>query len=97
MGSFAFDSTRWVFFLGLLSLFKMSLFFNVNVVNVKNDVCDTTDSDDGDDDDKKSIDDRADAVDAVDGDDLNTGGIKTSAEVVFFFQPSKATYRSCFS
>ncbi len=74
----------------------MSLFFNVNVVNVNDNVCDTTDSNEGDDDDKKSINDWADAVDAVDGDDLNTGAIKTSDKVVFFFQPSKATYRSCF-
>ncbi len=75
----------------------MSLFFNVDVVDVNNNVCDTTDSDNGDDDDKKFIDDRADAVDAVDGDDSNTSGIKTLDKVVFFFQPSKATYRSCFS
>ena len=75
----------------------MSLFFNVNVDDVNNDVCGTTDSDDGDDDDKKSIDDQADAVDAVDGDNSNTGGIKTSDKVGFFFQPLKATYRSCFS
>ncbi len=75
----------------------MSLFFNVNVVDINDNVCDTTDSNDGDDDDKNSIDDRADAVDAVDGDDSNTGGIKTLDEVGFFFQPSKATYRSCFS
>ncbi len=67
----------------------MSLFFNINI-------CNTIDSDDGDDDDKKSIDNQADAVNAVDGDDLNTGGIKTSDEVGFFFQPSKATYHSCF-
>ncbi len=74
----------------------MSLFFNVNVVDVNNDVCNTTDSDYRDDNDKKSIRDRVDAVDAVDGDDLNTGGIKALDEVSFFFQPSKATYRSCF-
>ncbi len=74
----------------------MSLFFNVNVVDVNDNVCDTTDSNDGDDNDKKTINDQADAVDAVDGDDSNTGGIKTSDEVFFFFQPSKATYRSCF-
>ncbi len=74
----------------------MSLFFNVNVVGINDDVCNTTDSDDGDDDDKKSIDDRADAVNAVDGDDSNTGGIITSDEVDFIFQPSKATDRSCF-
>ncbi len=97
MGSVAFDSTRWVFFLGLLSLFKMSLFFNVNAVDVNNNVCNTTESNDGDDDDKKSINDRADAVNAVDRDDSNTSGIKTSDKVGFFFQPSKATYRSCFS
>ncbi len=96
MGSFAFDSTRWVFFLGLLLSFKMSLFFNVDVVDVNNNICDTTDSKDGDDDDKKSIDDWADAVDAVDRDGLNTGGIKTSGKAGFFFQPLKATCRSCF-
>ncbi len=73
----------------------MSLFFNVNVVKVNDDVCDTTDSEDGDDDDEKSINDQADAVDEVDGDDSNTGGNKTLAEV-FFFQLSKVTYRSCF-
>ena len=84
LGSFAFDSTRWVFFLGLLSSFKMSLFFNVDVVDVNNNVCDTTDSNNGDDDDEKSINDRANAVDAVDRDNLNTGGIKTSDEVFFF-------------
>ncbi len=74
----------------------MSLFINVDVVDVNNNICDTTDSNDGDDDDKKSINNWADAVNAVDGDDLNTGSIKTSDEVGFFFQPSKATYRSCF-
>ncbi len=74
----------------------MSLFFNVDVVDVNNNVCDTTDSNNGDDDDEKSINDRANAVDAVDRDDSNTGGIKTSDEVVFF-QPLKATYCSCFS
>jgi hypothetical protein len=84
LGSFAFDSTHWVFFLGLLSLFKMSLFFNVDVANVRDNVWDTTDSDDGDDNDEKSIKDQADAVDAVDGDNSNTGGIKTSDEVFFF-------------
>ena len=62
----------------------MSLFFNVDVVDVNNNVCDTTDSNNGDDDDEKSINDRANAVDAVDRDDSNTGGIKTSDEVVFF-------------
>jgi hypothetical protein len=96
LGSFAFDSTCWVFFFGLLSLFKMSLFINVDVVSVNSDVCNTTDSDNGNDDDKKSINDRADAVDAVDGDDLNTSGIKTLDKADFFFQPSKATYRFCF-
>ncbi len=96
MGSFAFDSTRLVFFLGLLLSFKMSLFFNIDNIVINNDICNTTDSDDGDDDDEKSINDQADAVDAVDGDDLNTGGIKTLDEVGFFFQPLKATYCSCF-
>jgi hypothetical protein len=85
LGSFAFDSTRWVIFLGLLSSFKMSLFFNVKVVDVNNDDCDTTDSNDGVDDDEKSINNQADAVNSVDGDDSNTGGIKTLDEVVFFF------------
>jgi hypothetical protein len=75
----------------------MSLFFNADIVDVNNNVFNTTDSNNGDDDDKKSIDDQADAVDAVDGDNSNTGGIKTSDKVGFFFQPLKATYRSCFS
>ncbi len=46
-------------------------------------------SNNGNDDDKKSIKDQADAVDAVDGDDSNTGGIKTLAEVGFFFNLQK--------
>jgi hypothetical protein len=84
LGSFAFNSTRWVFFVGLLSLFKLSLFFNVDINNVNANVCDTTDSDNRDDDDKKSIDDQADAVNAVDGDNSSTGGIKTLDKVGFF-------------
>jgi hypothetical protein len=43
--------------MGLLLLFKMSLFFNVNVDDVNDDVCNTTDSEDGDEDDEKSIND----------------------------------------
>ncbi len=50
-----------VFFLGLLSLRKMSLFYSVDFIDVNKKVCNTTDSDDGDDDgdddNKKSIDD----------------------------------------
>jgi hypothetical protein len=95
LGSFAFKSKRWVFFLELLLSFKTSLFFIVDVVDVNDNVFDTADSHDGDDDDKKSIDDQADTVDAVDGDNLNTGGIKT-LDIVHFFQPSKATYHSFF-
>ena len=67
-----------VFFLGLSSLLKRSLFFSVNFIDVNKDVCDTTDSndgdDDGDDDDKKSVNDRLDTVDPVDGDDFTRGG-----------------------
>ncbi len=85
MGSFAFNSTHWVFFLGLLSSFKTSLFLNVDVVDVNNNVCNTTDSNNGDDNDEKSIDDQADAVDAVDGDDSSTSGIKTLDKVGVFF------------
>jgi hypothetical protein len=48
-----------VFFLGLSSSLKRSLFFSVNFIDVNEDICDTTDSDDGDDDgdddDKKSV------------------------------------------
>jgi hypothetical protein len=50
----------------LLSLFKTSLFFIVNVVDINDNIFDTADSDNGDDDDKKSVNDRADTVDAVD-------------------------------
>ncbi len=39
-----------VFFLGLLSSLKRSLFFSINFIDVNKDVCNTTDSDDGDDD-----------------------------------------------
>ncbi len=50
-----------VFFLGLLSLLKRSLFFSINFIDVNEDVCNTTDSDDGNDDgdnnDKKSVND----------------------------------------
>ncbi len=81
--------------MGLLLSFKMSLFFDINNVDVNDNVCNTTDSDNGDDNDKKSINDWADAANAVDGDNSNTGGIKTLDEVGFF-QPSKATYHSCF-
>jgi len=67
-----------VFFLGLSSLLKRSLFFSVDFINVNKDVCDTTDSNDGDDDgdniDEKSINDRLDTVDPVDGDDFTRGG-----------------------
>ncbi len=50
-----------VFFLGLLSLLKRSLFFSVNFIDVNEDVCDTIDSNDGNNDvdnnDKKSVND----------------------------------------
>ncbi len=36
-----------VFYLGLSSLLKSSLFFSVNFINVNEDVCNTTDSNDG--------------------------------------------------
>ncbi len=77
----------------MLSLFKTSLFFIVNVLDVNDDVFDTADSDDGDYDDKKSVDNQADTINAVDGDESNTGDITTS-NVVLFFQPMKATYHS---
>jgi hypothetical protein len=67
----------------LLSLFKTSLFFIVDVVDINNDVFDTADSNNGDDDDKKSINNQADTVDAVDRDDSNTGDITTSDVVLF--------------
>ncbi len=67
-----------VFFLGLSSSLKRSLFFSVNFIDVDEDICNTTDSNDGDDDgdndDKKSIDNRLDTVDPVDGDDFTRGG-----------------------
>ncbi len=91
MGSwgFAFESTHWVFFLGfllawLLSLFKTSLFFIFDVIDINDNVFNATDSNDRDDNDKKSVDNQADTVDAVDGDDSNTGDITTSDVVLFF-------------
>jgi hypothetical protein len=80
----------------LLSLFKTSLFFIIDVIDDNDDVFDTADSNDGDDDDKKSVKVQADTVNAVDGDDSNTGDITTSDVVLLFFQPSKPTYRSFF-
>jgi hypothetical protein len=67
----------------LLSSFKTSLFFIVNVIDVNDNVFNTADSNDGDDDDKKSVNDQADTVNAVDRDDSNTGDITTS-DVAFF-------------
>jgi hypothetical protein len=78
----------------LLSLFKTSLFFIIDIVD-NNNIFDTADSNNGDDDDKKSINDQADTVDAVDGDDSNTDDI-TTLDVVHFFQPLKQTYPSFF-
>jgi hypothetical protein len=75
----------------------MSLLFIVNVVDINDDIFDTADSNNGDDDDKKSIDNWADTINAVDRDDSNTGDITTSDVVLFFLQPSKATYHSFFS
>ena len=76
-----------VFFLGLLSSLKRSLFFSVNFINVNEDVCNTTDSNDGDNDgdneDKKSVNNRLDTVDAVDEDDFTRGGFDNLDD--FFF------------
>jgi len=76
-----------VFFLGLLSSLKRSLFFSVNFIDVNKDVCNTTDSNDGDndgdDDDKKSINDQLDTVDPVDGDDFTRGGFNNLDDFVF--------------
>jgi hypothetical protein len=80
-----------------LSLLETSLFFIVDVVDDNDNVIDTADRDVGDGDDKQSVDDQADTVDAVDGDDSNTGDIRTSFVVRFFFQPLKPTYHSFFS
>ncbi len=78
-----------VFFLGLSSSLKRSLFFSVNFINVNKDVCDTTDSNDGEDDgnndDKKSFNNQLDTVDPVDGDDFTRGGFDNLAD--FFFRP----------
>ncbi len=78
-----------VFFLGLSSSLKRSLFFSVDFIDVNKDVCDTTDSDNGDDDgndyDKKSVDDRLDTVDPVDGDDFKRGGFDNLDEFFFSF------------
>ncbi len=67
-----------VFFLGLSSSLKRSLFFSVNFINVNKDVCDTTDSDDGNNDgnnvDEKSVNNQLDTVNPVDGDDFTRGG-----------------------
>ncbi len=76
-----------VFFLGLSSSLKRSLFFSVNFINVNKDVCDTTDSNDGDNngdnDNKKSVNDQLDTVDPVDGDDFTRGGFNNLED--FFF------------
>ncbi len=78
-----------VFFLGLSSLLKRSLFLSVNFIDVNEDVCNTTDSNDddndGNNDDKKSINDQLDTVDAVDGDDFTRGGFDNLDN---FFFPS---------
>ncbi len=77
-----------VFFLGLLSSLKTSLFFSVNFIDVNKDVCDTTDSDDGNDDgdndNKKSVNDRLDTVDPVDEDDFTRGGFDNLDVFLFF-------------
>ena len=76
-----------VFFLGLSSSLKRSLFFSVNFINVNKDVCDTTDSNDGnnygDNNDKKSVNNRLDTVDPVDGDNFTRGGFDNLDD--FFF------------
>ncbi len=67
-----------VFFLGLSSLLKRSLFFSLNFIGVNKDVWDTTDSNNGDDDsnndDKKSFNNQLDTVNPVDGDNFTRGG-----------------------
>ncbi len=76
-----------VFFLGLSSSLKRSLFFSVDFIDVNEDVCDTTDSNDGDDDgnnnDKKSVNNQLDTVDPVDGADFTRGGFDNLDD--FFF------------
>ncbi len=78
-----------VFFLGLSSSLKRSLFFSINFIDVHEDICDTKDSNDGDndgdDDDKKSVNDQLDTVDPVDGDDFTRGGFDNLDN--FFFRP----------
>ncbi len=78
-----------VFFLGLSSSLKRSLFFSVDFIDINEEVCDTTDSDDGDndgdDDNEKSVDDQLDTVDPVDGDDFTRGGFDNLDD--FFFRP----------
>ncbi len=78
-----------VFFSGLSSLLKRSLFFSVDFIDVNEDICNTTDSDDGDDDgnddNKKSVNDQLDTVDPVDGDDFTRGGFDNLDD--FFFCP----------
>jgi hypothetical protein len=77
------------FFLAwLLSLFKTSLFFIVNVIDNYNDVFDTADSNNGDDNDKKSVNNQEDTVDAVNRDDSNTVDVST-LDVVHFFSTFK--------
>ncbi len=75
-----------VFFLGLLSLLKRSLFFSVNFIDVNKDVCDTTDSDNGNndgDDDKKSVNNRLNTVNPVDGDNFTRGGFDNLDDFLF--------------
>ncbi len=78
-----------VFFLGLSSSLKRSLFFSVNFIDVNKDVCDTTDSNNGNDDvdnnNKKSVNDRLDTVDPVDRDDFTRGGFDNLDD--FYFYP----------
>ncbi len=78
-----------VFFLGLSSSLKRSLFFSINFINVNKDICNTTDSNNGDNngnnDDKKIVNDRLDKVDPIDGDDFTRGGFDNFDD--FFFRP----------
>ncbi len=89
-----------VFFLGLSSSLKRSLFFSVNFIEVNKDVCDTTDSNDGNDDgndnDKKSVNDRLDTVDPVDGDNFTRGGFD-NLEDFFFSSMIKSNDLPCLS
>ncbi len=78
-----------VFFLGLSSLLKRSLFYSVDFIDVNEDVCDTTDSnngkDDGDNNNKKSINNQLDTVNPVDRDDLTRGGFDNLDDFFFVY------------